>query len=136
MRFLLATLLTATLGFIAGIYLPWWSIAVIAFLVALLIKQKIGWAYLSAFAGIFLLWGGLAFLIDIKNESILSHKMAQVFPLNGSSLLLILITALIGALVAGLAAISGSSLRSLNDRHDRKQKLSVERKGKELVDLS
>lgn len=113
MRFLLATLLTASLSFIAGIYTPWWSIAVIAFLVALLIKQKIGWAFLSAFAGIFLLWGGLSFIIDIKNKSILSHKMAQIFPLGGSSFLIILVTALVGALVAGFAAMSGSSLRPL-----------------------
>lgn len=111
MRFLLATLLTATLSFIAGLYLPWWSIALISFLVAILIKQKISWAYLSGFTGIFLLWGLLAFLIDIKNKSILSHKIAQLIPLNGSSILLILVTALIGAIVAGFAAMSGSSLR-------------------------
>jgi hypothetical protein len=113
MKFLLATLLTATLSFIAGLYTPWWSIAIVAFLVALLIKQKIGLAFLSAFAGIFLLWGGLALLIDIKNKSILSHKMAQIFPLNGSSFLLVMVTAFVGALVAGFAAMSGSSLRPL-----------------------
>ncbi|HEX8314455.1 MAG TPA: hypothetical protein VF609_05670 [Flavisolibacter sp.] len=113
MKFLLATLLTASLSFIAGLYTPWWSIAIVAFLVALLIKQKIGLAFLSAFAGIFLLWGGLALLIDIKNKSILSHKMAQIFPLNGSSFLLVMVTAFVGALVAGFAAMSGSSLRPL-----------------------
>ena len=111
MRFLLATLLTTTLSFIAGLYTPWWSIAIIAFLVALFIKQKIGWAYLSGFAGVFLLWGILSFIIDIKNKSILSHKMAQLFPLNGVSILLILVTALVGAVVGGFAAMSGSSLR-------------------------
>ena len=116
MRFLLATLLTATLSFIAGLFLPWWSIAIVAFLVALLIKQKIGFAYLAAFTGIYLLWGGLALLIDIKNKSILSHKMAQVFPLNGSSFYLVMVTAFVGALVAGFAAMSGSSLRPLERR--------------------
>ena len=116
MRFLLATLLTASLSFIAGIYLPWWSIAIVAFLVALLIKQKIGLASLAGFTGIFLLWGGLALLIDIKNESILSHKIAQIFPLNGSAFLLVLVTAFIGALVAGFAAMSGSSLRPMERR--------------------
>src|SRR5438067_8289434 len=111
MRFVLATLLTASLSFIAGLYMPWWSIAIVAFLVALLIKQQIGWASLSGFAGIFLLWGGLALLIDVKNKMVLSHKIAQLFSLNGSSIILILVTALVGALVAGLAAMSGSSLR-------------------------
>ena len=111
MRFLLATLLTASLSFIAGLYLPWWSVAIIAFLVALLIKQKIGLAYLAAFTGIYLLWGGLAFLINIRNQNVLSQKMATVFPLNGNSIYLILVTALVGATVAGFAAMSGSSLR-------------------------
>jgi hypothetical protein len=111
MRFLLATLLTASLSFIAGLYIPWWSIAIVAFLVALLIKQRFGVAFLSGFLGIFLLWGVLTFWIDAANNHILSHKIAQLFPLGGSSFLLILVTAFVGALVGGFAAISGSSLR-------------------------
>jgi hypothetical protein len=94
MRFTLATLLTAALSFIAGLYLPWWSIAVVAFLVALLIKQKIGLAYLSAFAAISLLWGGLALFVHIRNKGLLTQKIAQIFPLNGNAFLLISITAL------------------------------------------
>lgn len=117
MRSLLAILLTASLAFIAGLFLPWWSIALAAFLVALLIQQAIGAGFLSGFLGIFLLWGLLSFWIDLKNESILSHKVAQVFPLGGSSLLLILVTALVGALVGGFAAMAGSSLRPLPRRH-------------------
>src|SRR5215203_5601067 len=111
MRFTLATLLTAALSFIAGLYLPWWSIALVAFLVALLIKQKIGWAYLSAFTAVFLLWGGLSLLIHVRNKGVLTHKIAQLFPLNGSAAYLLLLTATIGAIVAGFAAMSGSSLR-------------------------
>ena len=116
MRFILATLLTATLSFIAGLYTPWWSIAIIAFLVALLVKQRYGLAFLSGFAGIFLLWGLLAFWIDIKNNHVLSRKMADVFQLGGSSVLLIIVTALVGALVGGFAAMSGSSLRPADTR--------------------
>ena len=116
MRFTLATLLTATLSFIAGLYLPWWSIALVAFAVALLIKQKIGFAYLSAFTAIWFLWGGLSFLIHIRNNGVLTQKIARLFPLNGNSFYLIMITALIGATVAGFAAMSGSSLRPLERR--------------------
>lgn len=111
MRFLLATLLTASLSFIAGLYLPWWSIAVVSFAVAVLVKQKIGLASLSAFTAIFLLWGALALLINMRNQSLLAQKMAQIFPLNGNTVYLILLTAFVGALVAGFAAMSGSSLR-------------------------
>ena len=110
MRFLLATLLTALLSFIAGLYLPWWSIAIIAFFVALFMGQFIGRSFLSGFLGIFLLWFIVALWIDINNEHILSQKIAQLFSLGNSSVLLILITALIGALVGGFAAMSGASL--------------------------
>jgi hypothetical protein len=116
MRFTLATLLTATLSFIAGLYLPWWSIAPVAFLVALLIKQKIGLAYLSAFTAIYFLWGGLAAVLHIRNKGVLAHKLALIFPLNGNAIYLISLTAFIGALVAGFAAMSGSSLRPAEKR--------------------
>lgn len=112
MRFALATLLTITLSFIAGLYLPWWSVAAVAFLVALLVKQNIGWASLSAFAAAFILWGGLSLFIHVRNEGVLAKRIAYLFPLNGNVFYLILITAFVGGIVAGLAAMSGSSLRA------------------------
>jgi len=111
MRFLLSVLLIVALGFIAGLFLPWWSIAIVAFLIAFLIPQAIGRSFLAGFVGIFILWGLVSLWIDIKNESILSSKIAQLFPLGGSSILVILITGLVGALVGGFAAMSGASLR-------------------------
>ena len=112
MRFILSVLLTAFLSFIAGLFLPWWSIALVAFLVSLLLVQSLGRSFLAGFTGIFLLWAALALWIDTQNESLLSQKIAQVFPLGGSSVLLILVTALVGALVGGFAAMTGSALRA------------------------
>jgi hypothetical protein len=111
MKLILSILLTAALSFLAGMFLPWWSIAVVAFLVALLIPQKISMSFLSGLVGIFLLWTIVASWIDIKNSSMLSHKVSELFKLGGSSILLILVTALIGGLVGGFAAMAGSSLR-------------------------
>ena len=111
MRFFLTILLTMLLSFIAGLYLPWWSVAIVAFFAALLVPPRIGLGFFAGFLGIFLLWGALAFWIDTANESILSHKIALLFPLGGSTLLLILITAFIGGLVGGFAAMAGSSIR-------------------------
>ena len=116
MRLILSILLIAVLSFLAGLILPWWSIALISFGVAAFIHQSVGMAFLSGFLGIFILWGLIAIWIDLKNESILSHKIAQIFPLSGSSFLLILITAFIGALVGGFAAMAGSSLRPVGNR--------------------
>ncbi len=110
MRFALATILIALMSFIAGLFLPWWSIAIVAFIVSLFIGQSIGKSFLAGFTGVFILWAIVALWIDIKNESILSHKIALLFPLGGSSALLILVTALIGAIVGGFAAMSGASI--------------------------
>ncbi|HEY0060189.1 MAG TPA: hypothetical protein VGB56_13720 [Flavisolibacter sp.] len=112
MRFILSVLLIALLSYIAGLFLPWWSIAIVAFGVSLLVTQSLGASFLSGFTGIFLLWAVLAVWIDSKNESLLSHKIAQLFPLGGSSVLLIAVTAFVGALVGGFAAMSAAALRA------------------------
>jgi len=113
MKFSVSVLLTALLSFVAGIYLPWWwSFAIAAFLVAILIHQKTGKAFFSGFLSLFILWAGLAWWIDMKNESILSTKIASLLPLGGSPILLILVTGIIGGLVAGFASMSGSFLRT------------------------
>lgn len=112
MKFITAILLTAVLALISGLYLPWWGIAITSLLVAVIIHQKAGKAFLSGLLGVLLLWAGLAWWIDMKNNGILSKKIAQVLPLGGNSILLILITGLVGGLVAGFAAMSGSYLRS------------------------
>jgi len=111
MKLLIAILLTALLSFVAGLYLPWWTIAVAAFISVLVIPLGGGRAFLSGFLGVFLLWFLLAWWIDVKNQHILSKKIAQIFPLGGSSIAIILVTAFIGALVGGLGALSGSYLR-------------------------
>ena len=112
MKFLVATLLTALLAFISGLFLPWWGIAIAALLVALVVPQDAGKAFLSGLLGVFLLWAGLAWWVDMKNNGVLSKKIAMVLPLDGNTIYLILLTGIIGGLVAGLAAMSGSFLRS------------------------
>lgn len=112
MKFITAIILTALLAFISGLFLPWWGIAITSLLVAVLVHQKAGKAFLSGMLGVFILWAGLAWWIDMKNNGVLSKKIATVLPLGGNSLLLILVTGLIGGLVAGFAAMSGSYLRA------------------------
>ena len=112
MKLLVAIILTALLSFVAGLYLPWWSVAIAAFISVLLIPLRSSRAFLAGFLGVFILWFLLALWIDVKNQGILSRKVAQIFPLAGSSFLIILVTAIIGAVVGGFAALSGSYLRS------------------------
>jgi len=112
MKLLVAIILTALLAVVGGLYLPWWSIAIAAFISVLLIPIRSGKAFLAGFLGIFILWLFLAWWIDIKNQGVLSKKVAEIFHLGGSSFLIILVTALIGGLVGGVAAMSGSYLRN------------------------
>lgn len=112
MKFLVATLLTALLAFISGLFFPWWGIAITSLLVGILIHQGAGKAFAAGLLGVFLLWAGLAWWIDMKNNGVLSKKIAMVLPLGGNSIYLLLLTGLIGGLVAGFAAMSGSFLRS------------------------
>src|ERR1700760_3734011 len=98
-KFLVTTALIALLSFICGLFFPWWTIAVAAFVVSLLIPQRPYLAFLAGFTALFLLWGGMALGIDLANDSILSTRVAGVLPFHESSTLLILLTALGGALV-------------------------------------
>ena len=111
MKFITSLILTALLSFAACLYLPWWSIAIVAFLVAALIPQKPGKAFLTAFLALFLLWGGLSFWISNNNDHLLAHKVSMLIVKMDNPYILILMTALIGALVAGFAALTGSYLR-------------------------
>ncbi len=112
MKFFGALILTALLAFISGLFLPWWGMALTSLLVALLIHQRSGKAFLSGLLGVFILWGGLAWWIDIKNDGVLSTKIASILPLGGNVILLIILTGVVGGLVAGMAAMGGSFLRS------------------------
>ena len=107
MKFWISLLATALLSFVAGIYLPWWSIALVAFLIAYAIPQRPWKNFVSGFLGVFLLWIGLTLWIDRANGGILSARMAVILPVGGNVVYLHLLTALVGGLVGGLAALSG-----------------------------
>ena len=111
MKFIVALVLTALLGFAAPLFLAWWSFAITSLVVALAIHQKHWKAFLSGFAALFLSWGIYAFILDNANGHLLSKKIAQLLNLGDSPVALLLITAFIGGLVSGLAALTGSLAR-------------------------
>lgn len=118
MKFITAILLTALLGYACPLYMAWWTFVITSFIVAIAIHQKPFKAFTSGFLGLFLLWGILAIIIDNNNEHLLSQKIAQILPLNGSAQLLIFITAFIGGLVSGLSALTGSFARGSKQKVD------------------
>lgn len=112
MKFFIALILTALLSFSWALFFPWYVIAVAAFIVAALIPQQRFKSFIAAFLALFLLWGTQATLTDIKNEHVLSAKIASLLPLGGSYIAVLLVTAFTGGLVAGLAALTASFLRA------------------------
>lgn len=111
MKFFVSIVLIALLSVAACLFLPWWSIAVVAFLVAAIVPQKPIASFLSGFTALFLLWGGLSFFISSSNAHLLTRKVSLLILQADSPNILIFVTALIGALVAGLAALTGSFVR-------------------------
>ena len=110
MKFIIALLATALSGYLFPLFLPWWSFAITSFIIAALIHQRPWKAFLAGFIALLLLWGIYAVFIDNANQHILSTKVAQILPFNGSYIALIITTAIIGGLLSGMAALTGSYL--------------------------
>lgn len=115
MKFLVATALTSLLSFAIGLFtfLPWYSFVICAFIVALAIHQKPFKAFTAGFVAVFILWVILVVLIDNANEHILSTKVANILPLGGNYMMLIIVTGFVGGLLAGMGALTGSFLRKI-----------------------
>jgi hypothetical protein len=105
-------LLIIILAFLAGLVMPWWSVAVVAFLVSLLLGLSPGKAFFSGFAAIFVLWLALAFYIDVRNDHILANRMSQLFFGFKNPILIGVVSAVIGGITAGMASLSASYLRA------------------------
>jgi hypothetical protein len=112
-KFLIQTFATALLVFIVGMFFPWWTVAAVAFLVALIVNAHSFASFLSGVLALGGLWLILALNIHNNTEGILSDKMALVTGIASSGFQLAIITSIIGALIGGLSALSGTFLRRI-----------------------
>ena len=113
MKFILSIVLVGLVTYAIGIYgtLPWWSFVVTNLIIAIALPIKPLQSFIAGALGVGALWAGLAFGIDLANNHILSTKVAQILPLGGSYIALIIVTAFVGALLGGLASLTGSFVR-------------------------
>lgn len=109
----IAFLLIILFSFLTGLYFSWWVYAIPACIIAAFLLEKPGQSFFIGFLALFVFWGGMAFLINQNNESLLAQKVANILPLKGSATALIVITGLIGGLVGGMATMSGSFLNKI-----------------------
>ena len=103
---MLLALLIAVTAWILSHFLPWWSLAIPCLIFGAWKGTKGGTAFLYGFLGIGILWLFQALVIDIQNDSILTGRIADLFSLPHSSLV-ILITVVIGGLAGGFSTMTG-----------------------------
>jgi hypothetical protein len=104
-------LLILILALLAQFFLPWWIIAPLCFGLALGVGAPGSRAFVAGFAGIGLGWLLVAAWLNVRSAGILSHRVAQLLPLGGSGWALVVVTALVGGLVGGVAALAGGWAR-------------------------
>ncbi|HEX8425778.1 hypothetical protein [Hymenobacter sp.] len=95
-------------GVLLQLFLPWWVITPLCFVLAAWQRQSGGRSFLAGFLGIGLGWLVMAGWLSLRNDGLLAHRVAQLLPLGGQGWLLVLVTAIIGGLVGGLAALAGT----------------------------
>lgn len=106
MKLLFQILSTIVGCFIAQTFLPWWTMAIVAFAFGYYFNLSSGLSFLAGFLSVGLLWLVKAFYIDITTQSILTEKINKLMPLNVFVLMII-----VGGLVGGFAALTGTILK-------------------------
>ena len=110
MKFVFQTIAIFVVAYLLELFAPWYSIAIAAFVFGYLLKSKA--SFLAGFLAIALLWFFKMWMIDTNSsESLnLADAVSKIFPLKNKSMLF-LVTALIGGLVGGFAAMTGALLK-------------------------
>jgi hypothetical protein len=110
-KFGINTVVIGALSFVSG-WLGWWEwdFALIAFLVAFAVNDGFLKSNLAAFIAIGGVWFFMANSLNAANESLLANTVSNIMKVSSSSQLM-MITSLVGALVGGFSAMTGSFAR-------------------------
>lgn len=98
---------------------PWIAMPIITMLWAIFTEGKILHKTLGSFIMVYIYWLVYAGVLDFQNQHILSTRMAQLFSIQNSILLLVL-TGLVGGITAALAAWSGSLIQQVVYKSEQK----------------
>lgn len=91
-----------------ALFMPWYCIALAAFIMGYMLKSNAN--FLAGFLAIAALWTFNAWLIDSGSNSDLANRVANIFPVKHKALLFLAMS-LVGGVVGGFAALTGSLLR-------------------------
>lgn len=112
MKYFLQLLIILGLGWISQQHAPWWTLAIVGALAAFTFHKRRWASFVIGLLGGSILWLIPAYIANIENNGLLLQKIALIFG-GLSPNLLLLLTALIGGLTAGLGAWTGSAGRYL-----------------------
>lgn len=107
----LLLLLILVLSSAVQLDLPWWSLAGVSFAIGFILAPSARAAFGAGFGGAGLSWLIPAAWLAHQNDNLLAGRVAQLLPLGGSAVGLLLLTGVVAGLVGGLAALAGTWLR-------------------------
>jgi hypothetical protein len=110
---MLLFLLIAIFSFIVQMFLPWWSLALVAFMLSFLLGKKASKTFLSAFFGCGIVWLLMAFYSHFAKGDLMTSRIAALLSLHGTVMLYVG-SFLVAAIAGGLAALSGFFLREIS----------------------
>lgn len=101
------------LGSLAQLLFPWWASAIVAFWVGVWIADSPQRSYLYGFVAMMLMWSIYAGFQSSANGGLITSAFSNIFGGKVSGTQLIWLTGLIGGLVGGFSAMSGTLLRQI-----------------------
>lgn len=111
MNLLVRILVIAGLSALTQTYFPWWTSVVIALLIEAILGKGDSTSFFSGFYGVAIPWMALATFIDVKSDSILTVQILELFKLPQFSIAMIILTGMLGGLVAGIGSLTGGWIR-------------------------
>ena len=108
MKFLIQFVAILFAAHLLALFMPWYSIALAAFVMGYFLKSNTN--FLAGFSAIATLWIFNAWLVDSGSSADLAERVAKLLMLK-YEIVLFLAMAIIGGLVGGFAALTGSLLR-------------------------
>lgn len=97
-------------SFFLQMILPWWVIIILSFATCGLIGKTAKISFWNPFFAILFLWLGMALFKSIPNDNVLATRVAEMVGVNLWYVVLLL-TALLGALAASISGICGYHFR-------------------------
>jgi hypothetical protein len=101
------------LGIFAQFILPWWVVGLVGFYVGCFVFDSPAKSFAYGFAALSLLWGMYAGILSYTNGGTVTSAISNMMGSKVSGTQLIYLTGIIGGLVGGMGAMTGTLFRRL-----------------------